>query len=316
MNNIIFGSGIVGLLARIILGDSWTVIPFYKSRFFSFNPALDDNFIIADDKIDPFIKDFVPDIVPKKFIYSRAWSINGQLVKEWDEALCQAWLFKIFGVNIPPQAEPYMKTRMNLNVYDIRINQWYMNLQQLYLEELKAEAQKGKVTEVGDHYFIRDNVRHDFDNAVNTIPLNVMLELMGKTLDLPSKNVYYFHIETDSLDFEGMNQAMVVDNIFSFYKVTNVSPRRYLIYANEDIPNPGAYFMPIINNLEILDGTTLEGVIPIGPMPKLNTLEKDGVFSVGSYAQWDWCSDVGSNILRLLNYASRDHKPQSGLRMI
>jgi len=47
--NIILGSGIIGLLAKLILGQDWKIIPFYRSRYFSFNPALDDNFIIRDE---------------------------------------------------------------------------------------------------------------------------------------------------------------------------------------------------------------------------------------------------------------------------
>ena len=43
--NYILGSGIVGLTARHILGADWQVVPFYKSRFFSSNPPLDDNFL-------------------------------------------------------------------------------------------------------------------------------------------------------------------------------------------------------------------------------------------------------------------------------
>ena len=74
--------------------------------------------------------------------------------------------------------------------------------------------------------------------------------------------------------------------------------------------------MAFMGNFEILDGTTLENVIPLGAMPKLEILEKYGIFSVGSYAQWDWCADVGSNILRLLNYASRGHKPKEGRKTI
>ena len=307
--NVIFGSGIVGLLARMMLGDSWTVVPFYKSRFFSFNPALDDNFIITDEVLDPFIKDLQKVLAPKKYVYTRAWSVQGQLVKKWDEALCKAWLIKVFGNEIPPQAEPYLMARMNLTVYDIRVNLLYQSLQNMYMKELVEESKKGSVTEIGDHYFIRGGIRHEFDHAVNTIPLDTLLKLSNLEVELQAKTVHYFHIETDALDFEGMNQVLVVDKEISFFKVSNVAPNRYLIYAHEEIPNPGVYFMAFMGNFEILDGTTLENVIPLGTMPKLKILEKYGIFSVGSYAQWDWCMDVGSCILRTLRYSERGNKP-------
>lgn len=312
--NVIFGSGIVGLLARVILGDSWTVVPFYRSRFFSFNPALDDNFIICDDALDPFIQDLMGPT--QRFVYNRAWSVQGELYKKWDAGLCRDWCAKIFGTQVPPQTEPYMMERMNLFVYDIRVNQLYDRLQQTYIEELKAEASKGQVTEVGDHYFIRNGVRTDFDNCVSTIPLDSLLTLMGQQPNLQARNVHYLHIQTDHLDFEGMNQALVTDQIFSFYKATNVAPKRFLIYCHEDIPNPGIYFMSFIPKFDILDGTSIENVIPMGPIPKLDAVENRGIFCVGSSAQWDWCADVGSNILRLLRYSQRGNKPSRGMKVV
>ena len=306
--NVIFGSGIVGLLARMILGDSWTIIPFYKSRFFSFNPALDDNFIICDDKIDPFVKDLSNTIGLSKYLYTRAWSINGSIYKEWDKLLCNDWLSKIFGYRAPSQAEPYYSSRMNLTVYDLRVNELYEKLLQQYGDDLKREASKGLVESIGDHYFIRGGVRYDFNNAVSTIPLNVLLNLANISHNLESKPVYYFHIRTDHLDFEGFNQLLVVDNSFSFFKATNVAPGRYLIYAHEDIHNPGMYFMPFMRDFDLLDGTTIDGVLPLGDIPKVN-LDKFGIFCVGSYAQWDWCMDVGSCILRIINYSGRGNKP-------
>ena len=157
--NVIFGSGIVGLLARIILGDSWKIIPFYRSRFFSFNPALDDNFIICDNQLDPFVKDLVEDFALPRFVYTRAWSLEGELIKQWDVGICHDWAYKIFGSQIPPQTEPYMMDRMNLFVYDIRLNQLYERLQTTYIAELREEVLKGEVSEIGDHYFVRNGVK-------------------------------------------------------------------------------------------------------------------------------------------------------------
>lgn len=310
--NVIFGSGIVGLLARLILGPDWKVVPFHRSRFFSWNPALDDNFIIHDDEILPFIKELAPVIgQPRIYPYKRSWSIGGELYNKYDSGLCHDWLHKIFGVNAPPQASVYMKDRMDLFVYDIRVNQLYFDLVNSHLELLKSESDKGMVTEIGPHYFIRNGKREDFDKAVSTIPLNALFKLMNITNELKAKSLHYVHLETQELDFEGANQLLVVDKIFDFWKVTNVAPNRYLLYFHNDAINYGAYLMNFIKKFEILDGTAIENAIPIGPMPNLSNLEQQaGIFCVGSYAQWDWCADVGSNILRLLRYSGRGNKPQ------
>lgn len=306
--NVIFGSGIIGLLAKKILGSSWKIVPFYRSRFFSFNPALDDNFIIHDNQIEPFIKDLYGRSL-SIFPYKRGWSISGQIVGQYSSGLCNDWLAKLFGQDIPPQSEIYHRNRMVISVYDLRVNQLYQALVNEYLNELKEESTKGEVSQIGNHHFVRNGKREDFDNAVSTIPLHALCDLMGSNVKPETKTLHYLHIETEHLDFEGFNQLLVVDEIFSFFKSTNVAKNRYLIYCHEEIPNPGIYFMSFIPKFDIIDGTTLEDALPIGPPPKLNNIEEAGIYCVGSYAQHDWCMDVGSCIMRLLRYAQRDFKP-------
>lgn len=308
--NVIFGSGVVGLLARHILGPTWTVVPFYRSRFFTFNPALDDNFVISSPELDPVIKELNPTIGQlQTFLYRRVWSLNGQIIKEYDSMLCNQWLHKIFGTSIPPQAEMYMSGRMSLQVYDIRVNGLYQQLMTEYLPEIKEQSTKGLPTEIGPHYMVRNGIREDFDNAVSTIPLDALCKLMKIDFKLQAKTLHYVHVETDKLDFEGANQLLVVDKIFDFFKATNIAKDRYLIYMHNDVPDPGVYLMNFIEKFEIIDGTAIEGVIPLGHAPKLQNLEDAGVFCVGSSAQWDWCMDVGSCILRLVRYAGRGNKP-------
>jgi hypothetical protein len=310
MNNIILGSGIVGLLAKAILGPSWKIIPFYRSRFFTFNPALDDNFLIRHQELDDFIKDLTGSLSTQTAFYKRTWSVAGQLIPTFDSGLCGDWHAKIFGNQVPPQSEPYFAGKMGHFVYDLRVNQLYAALMNKDVEDLKVEASKGQVTELGDHYYVRNGVREEFDNAVSTIPLYALYNLLGiKNQPLPSKTLHYLHVETPDLDFEGNNQALVVDRLFSFFKVTNVAPGRYLFYLHEEIPNPGIYLMTFMKKFDILEGTSIEHALPLGPIPKLEWLESKDVYCVGSYAQWDWCMDVGSCVLRLLRYAQRGFKP-------
>lgn len=309
--NYIFGSGIVGVLAKIILGPSWQIVPFYKSRFFSFNPALDDNFIIVDDDITPFLKDLLKRQQIDQYIYKRAWSVRGHLYDKYDKLICGDWFGKIFGQHIPPQSEAYYLDRMHLPIYDIRTNQLYMRIIDAMRDGLKQEASKGQVTEIGSNYFIRGGVREEFEHLVSTIPLNALLKLSNNNnAELPSKTLHYTHVETDDLDFEGCNQVMVVDRMFPFYKVTNISPKRYLFYFNDEIVDPGIMLMHIVKKFEILDGTSIRDALPVGPAPNMKKLEESGIYCVGSCAQWDWCMDVSSCILRLLRYANRGLKPK------
>jgi len=308
MNNVIFGSGIVGLMAKVLLPD-WKIVPFAKSRFFTFNPALDDNFVICDGEIDGAVKDLTASPTIQTFLYQRAFDVGGHIFTKYDDGLCQDWLQKFFGTQQPPQATPYLRDRLNLMVYDLRVNKLYESLLNRFMPEIQREHGLGKVTEIGDHYFVRNGIREEFDNAISTIPLNVLFGLMKYASVLETKPVHFLHVETPNLDFEGCNQLWVVDRQLAFYKVVNVARNRYLFYCHEEIQRPGQYLMALMRDFEILDGTSVSDYTTVGPAPQLDWLENKGLYCIGSYAQWDWCMDVGSCLLRTIRYAGRGFKP-------
>lgn len=307
MPNIIFGSGIVGLMAKRILSGNWTIVPFSKSRYYSFAPPLADNFISRDKEIDEPINEMTGsnDIG----LYKRCYSDNGRLITSHNDTALQLWLFKIFGDKILTHAQSYFSQRLSISVYKTHVSTLYSKLQEIYLPELKLEANKGAVTEIGPHYFMRGSERVDFDNAITTIPLSAMCKLARVNVDLHAKNEYLTLVQSKLIDLEGSNQSFVVDNIIDFYKVTEVSRGFYLFHFLSDIKNIGAYLLPIINNADIIDGTMIAESIPSDDIPDLSWLENWGIYSIGSHAQWDWCADVGSNLLRLVRYAKRGYKP-------
>lgn len=315
--NVIFGSGLIGLLAKEILGDSWDIVPFYKSRFFTHNPSLDDNFIIYDDEIDDIIKQLsdysnsIPIIGrPRTFDYKISWSSQGSIIRKYDKNICEDWLYKIFGDKSSGQSEPYMRNRMDLKVYDIRCNNLYSQLLNKHYDHIKQQHVLGQVTSIGKNNFVRNGRTYEFDKAINTIPLDALFKLMKIDYNYEYKPIHYLHIATDQLNFEGSNQLLVADNDLSFFRVTNIAKDRYLFYFHKQ-ENFGLYLMSIIpGSFEILDGTVITDAIPLGFTPNLVNIENDvNIFSVGSYAQHDWCMDVGSCILRLIRYANRGNQP-------
>jgi len=308
---IILGSGLIGLLARFILGPEWKVIPFYRSRFFTYNPALDDNFVIANDEIAPIVKDITGELVPVRYPYKVAWSIQGEIVNAYDEGLCLDWGRKLFGPKIPPQFSRYMQSRMDFRVFGIRANQLYARLLKTYKDDLVEQSKAGDVTKVGDHFIEIGGKRIEFDQCVSTIPLNKLCPLMNAEVEFSAKDVHYLHVQTEDLNFEGNNQLLVVDEIFDFYKSTNIAKNRYLLYCHNEIPNPGMYLMSFIKKFEILDGSSIAEAIPAGAPPDLKAIENYGIFCVGSYAQWDWCMDISSCMLRLMRYGNRGAKPSA-----
>lgn len=310
-NNYILGSGITGLLARFILGDDWTVIPFYKSRFYSFKPTLCDNFIIADPQIDGVISALGLPTSPTSM--ARAYSSQGNLFKtDPGGALATAWLHKLFDGDPPLHALPYMKARTSVWIYDkARVNLIYSALLERYGADLKREAQLPQVTAIRDHRIERGATVQEYGKVVSTVPLNVLTKLLGVHFPVRHKPIHYIHMHASSLNFEGASQAFVVDPLFSFFKVSAITKNRYLFYCHENIPDPGRYFMPIIpGEYDLIDGTMVPDALPLGQMPNLGFLDEHDVFAVGSYAQHDWCADVGSNMLKLLRYGGRDFTPK------
>lgn len=300
MRGIILGSGIIGLMAREILGSEWLVIPFTKSRFYSFRPSLADNFIIRDDKIDDVISHFNGKI---SFIYKTSYSVGGELLQA-DDIVINAWLGKVFGTNIPSQALPCIKSRGNHFIYDIKVNHLYNSLQQRYGQSLIDNSNKGDISEIGDHYLIWGGQRIDFDCLISTIQLQELLKLTKQSQKLTTLPIWYYHIETSNLNFEGANQVLVIDNSIDFFKVSNIAANRYLFYCLHDIAIPGPYFMQFMQQFDLIDGTTISGAIPSGQKPDMTSLNKMGIECIGAAAEHDYFMDIGSCLIKILRYKS------------
>lgn len=300
----ILGSGIIALLAREILGPDWTIIPFYKSRFFSFNPSLDDNFIIRNSEIEPFIKENIG--FTNIFPYKRAYSINGILYEKHDDGICADWTNKLFGIG-QSHIHQYMKYNLLFDVYDIRINELYGKLLEKHHSDINVGMNYGNLIKIENKTLIFDKKRVDYDYVVNTLPLNVLLNMSNISHHLIAKPAHFMHVYTEHLDFEGNNQVLVVDKMFPFYKVSNIAQNRYLFYFNDNVENPGPFFMAILKDFDILDGTSINDYIIQGELPRLDILEGLDIFSIGSYAQWDYGMDISSCILRIIKYANRNY---------
>jgi len=294
--NIILGSGLIGLICKEVLGADWKVIPFGKSRLYSFQPSLGDNYIVRDERIDDLATYLGGS---PKHIYTTKYSAVGSLYQN-NDVVNDMWASKTFGNPPPPHVSPYLKNRDNIFIYDLKANIVYNKLLNKYETSLKEEAAKGKITEIKDGVIKRGDETIEYDKIVSTVPLSVLDKLMGTDIKRPSKQVWYYHIATDTLDFEGANQVLVADQQIAFYKVNNIAKNRYLFYCVDDIPTPGPYFMQFMPRLDILDGTTIEDGLPTGDRPNLQHLENKKIYCIGAYAQWDWCMDIGSCMIRLL----------------
>ena len=218
-----------------------------------------------------------------------------------DDCIINAWLNKVFGEQVPSQAFACIKSRGDHFIYDIRVNQLYQHLQQKYNQSLIDNSKKGVVSEIGNHYLIWGGQRIDFDHMISTIQLAKLFILTKlPRIKLPTAQVWYYHVETSSLNFEGANQALVVDDNIDFFKVSNIAANRYLFYFSRDIPVPGPYFMQFMQQFDLIDGTTIAEAIPMGARPDLAALDKLGIECIGAMAEHDYFMDLGSCLVKLL----------------
>ena len=300
--NYILGSGIVGLIAKHLLGDDWQVIPYYKSRFFTTNPPLDDNFLVKHDRLDEIIQKLLPSRLVSTTFYKRAWSVNGQLYTNSDGLYIKAWLQKVFGDDEPGHAYSYYHKKDIFQIYNnIRISEIYNSLLDKYIGHLKENIKIGQPLKIREGYIYFNEGRKPYDKIISTIPAPALYELTGRKSLLKAKDVHYLHLYSDELDFEGANQVLVADSNIEFYKAVNIAPSRYLLYFLNDIQHPGNYMQKFLKNFEIIDGTMVKQALMMGDSIDVKIFNQDSIYPVGGYAIWDYCLDVGSCILRLLN---------------
>lgn len=291
----ILGSGITGLLARKILGPDWILIPFKRSRFFSFKPALDDNFVIRDQRLD----DFMLSLGARPLhLYKIVVSCGGQLFTPTKE-LIEPWLDRVYGEDRPGHLGPILSKRSVFGVYDIKLNELYQSLCSEYQEDIMRGKALGMIQQIKQGSILIGGRELEMNQCVSTIPLPATQQLLGRELSYESKPIWMYHIATDCLDFEGANQVLTTDGTL-FYKCSNIAPQRYLFYCDAEIPIPGTYFMQFMSRLDVLDGTVIPDSMIRGPKPELD-LTAWNITCVGAYAEWDAAMDVGTSLMRLLS---------------
>lgn len=297
MNKYILGSGLTGLLARHILGDSWKLIPFGRSRFYSTRPVIGDNYIIRSDEMDSVMDGL--EFLPHTFQYNKAFSIAGQLVFSEQSFAKDQYIQKLFGADTHPAAGILTKTV--LTVYKTSAVEVYLSLMAKYLDEIRTSTNThGKVVAMSDHHIKTEKSDLEFDRIISTIPLDAMLAYHGKKVEMPARDMWYYLIKSPTTDIEGAREALVADNVIDFHKVTRVGPQEYLFHSLREIITPMQYFKSFLGSrIEILNNTSIAKAIPLGQPPDLKELEAAGVYPVGDHGQWDYFMDPASCVNRI-----------------
>jgi hypothetical protein len=301
MNKYILGSGLTGLVARYILGDDWKLIPFGRSRFYSTRPVLGTNYVIRSDELDVILPEL--EIEPRTFQFTRAFSMAGQLIFSEQSFAKQVYIDKVFGADPHPVAGALTKT--DITAYKMQAVELYLALLARYVDEIRTSSSThGKVVAITDHTIKTEKSTLEFDKIVSTIPLDALLEYQGapiaSQMNLPARDVWYYHVKTPAINLEGAREALVADTPYDFFKVTHVGPQEYLFHCLKDLVHPSKYLGAFLGSrLEILNSTSIAKALPVGAPPSLKDLEAGGIYPIGDHGQWDQFMDISSSVNRI-----------------
>lgn len=301
MSKFILGSGLVGIIAKEILGNDWEIIPQGRSRYYSFDPALADNYIVSTDSVRQIIN-IGSEIKP----FRRAFSLGGSLL--WDS---HDWILEMYSQKLYGQSNSIFKKvfRTSIETFGLKGNDLYKILMNKHIQEIKkSNAKYGQVIEIRDGHIITTTGKFPYTKILSTIPLDALCKFLKVQMELKARDIWVYKIETDQLDFEGANEVLVLDQIFDFYKCIKLSQFEYQFFCLNEVKTPLEYFGAFTNNrlnFHSLDATRVASAIPMTDMPPdLAWLKDYNIECMGSNALWDDMVDISTCILRILKMRS------------
>jgi len=298
---VILGSGVIGCLARLIL-DGARMVPFRKSRYYSFDRPLADDFIRYAD-VDG-LGDVLGDCGPK-LMYKRPFSYQGQLFYNAHPMVVDPYLRKVYGESVPVHAAKALETAFM--TFAGTVMQLYAGLQRKFWDEIQGAAEIGKVLSIDlSARRVRcSSGELEYDRLVSTVPLDAFLGLCGRDASgLRARDSCAYRIVSSRVDLEGAGQCLVSDLDIGFYKVVRTGVSEHVFFTFEPVDNPYLHFGSCLGyDLDIVDARRIPGAVPVGSPPDLGWLEELGVLCVGSNAQWDDMMDVTGCVRRILRFA-------------
>jgi len=292
MSKVILGGGLIGLLAREILGAEWTIIPNGSSRFYGNLPPLADYHIV----ITPKVADVLPVSTLNPIKFTRAFSYGGELIFN-NTIWASMYMKKVFGEDDARK----ILFRIEETVSRTSAVEVFQGLMLKYREEILANHTKfGKIVSIDGDSITTTNSKIGFNKAISTIPLDALMGYMNIDHNLESRDIYIYHVEC-AFNLEGADQVLVVDEYIDFYKVNAVDENNFVFFSFNEILDTDTYFRAFLGNCKVINSTKLSGAFPIGNPPDLKWLgEKHNIYPVGSCAEWDDFVDISTSVMRLL----------------
>jgi len=297
LNKFILGSGIIGLLSRHILGSDYRLIPFNKSRYYSYEVPIADDTITYSDQTSDVISGL--NLVETHRYFPTAISISGQLVFN-KEVWSQTVVDKLYRNDPHPLAAALLSK--DINVHDTSAKRLFETLLAAYSDEIMANKD-AVVSSIGDHTIVIDGQKYEVDQIVSTIPLNALLEFIGIGYNFKSHDYHVSLVASDAFDLEGAQRVFIADPSIPFWKVNVLGREMYQFFSNGYVENSEAIFALMAKNrFRVMAETTVKEAFPLGEPPRelLSKLENMGIKCVGSNARWDYFFDISTSINSLL----------------
>lgn len=299
MSKFILGSGIIGLIARHILGDEYAVIPFKKSRYYSFPLPVADNDITHCDATREILTSLhIPEI---KAYFPTAVSMAGGLFfnkSVWVDPVVD----KMYGGDTHPLAAQLLSK--DADAYPMIASKLYGALLEKYSDEITKRV-NDEVTLISKNKIVLNGEAHSYDKIISTIPLNALLSLTKLRGFLNSKDYHVFLVATDQFNLEGAKRCYIADAAIPFWKVNVIDDRTYQFFANGVTEGADIIFSMLTKGrFKTIASTTIKEAFPCGPpqIELLNRLKEDNIECVGSNARWDYFCDIATSIGHILKF--------------
>ena len=308
-SNYILGSGLVALLCRKILGDSWKIVPLGPSKFYSTGvPALGDDFLVHDLAVSDILKDFGLDTIP--MMYKRPFSMGGQLL--YNQAFISSYLSRM-GLPDNPLVRGSLKT--DFMVYQFSCLQLWKKLVDEFVGEIRQFFANNKSKGIsaikdGVMYFKSQDggeVPIEYDNIISTVPDHVLCDLLKINCDNRFGDLYFYFIGSSAIDIEKADQVLVCDDVIPFHRCTKIRNNHLIEVLDMYHENPMRVFAPIFgNNHDIIKTSYIEKGYPYPGKVDYEFLKSKNIEVIGSLAQCDPLMDMSSCIKRIVNMANRN----------
>ena len=286
-------------MARHILGSEYTLIPYKKSRYYSFPVPIADNDIAYNDQTADLLSSL--HILSKKEFFPTAVSLKGELFFNkhvWINPVIE----KIYQNDPHPLAAKILSA--DVDAHNITARELYGYLMEKYAKDINSGLGKSVNSISASKKTITiDGYTTEYDRIVSTIPLNALLNLTKLRSPLSAHEYHVCLIMTDAFDLEGAKRCFIGDLPIPFWKVNAVGHNVYQFFSNGLAEGAEAVFSLLTKaRYKVVASTIIKDAFPNGPPPLilLERLKEDNIECTGSNARWDYFYDIGTSLNHLL----------------